>query len=186
MFRVFCFSIWAWKGIAGGSWQGAELAFPKGGELLVSVGLTPGICSEFCFPVATLPGLIHSPSGFLPAQTDIITRIYSMKCFFEVTLASSEGLAYRVNSSRIQDSFWIQAHWRQPTCISASLQSQKTTGFTFTVCFASPFQEWVVSWQYLCLLSNPFTTPLFHLLLFSTATKSDLAGSERRQKMQKT
>lgn len=107
-----------------------------------------------------------------------------MKCFFEVILASSEGLAYRVKSSRIQDSFWIQAHWRQPTCISASLQSQKTTGFTFRLCFASPFEEWVVSWQYFCLLSNPFTTLLFHLLLFSTATKK-WSCSERNDQWQK-
>lgn len=51
---------------------------------------------------------LHRVQAFLPAQTDIITWIYTTKCFFEAILASSEGLAYRVNSSRIQDSFWYK------------------------------------------------------------------------------
>lgn len=84
-----------------------------------------------------------------------------------------------------QDSSWIQAYCKAaylPVC-TLTLQHQKITSFTFRVCFASPFEEWeVTSLQYFCLLSNPFITPLFHLLLFSTVTKSDLASRERRKK----
>lgn len=112
-----------------------------------------------------------------------------MKGFFEVVLASEEGLAGRASSSRLQNSSWTWAHCKAAylhLCIS-NLQSQKITGFTFRVCFASPFEEWeVVSWQYSCLLANPFITLLFHLLLFSTVIKSHLTASERWYKIWKT
>lgn len=57
MFRVFCFSTWAWKGIAHLGWQALPLQLAAVAEwpsITGSVGFTPGICSELQFPVAAL------------------------------------------------------------------------------------------------------------------------------------
>lgn len=59
------------------------------------------------------------------------------KGFFEVVLASEEGLARRASSSRLQNSSWTWAHCKAASlhlCI-LRLQSQKITGFTFRLRF---------------------------------------------------